>query len=675
VRSARLQGAVLLAAGLLCYANSLSGSFHYDDFHSLVDNPHIRTLKNLPAFFTDPLMFSGDPDKKMYRPLVLVSYACNYALDGYQVRGYHLFNILLHLGCSLLVWRLGLGLGLGEGALLAGLFFALHPLCGEPVNYLSSRSESLAALGYLGALLAHLRSGERPGFAGLSLGCFALALLSKEMALTLPLALWLVDRWLGRPRSWRSYAPHLALALAYVGVLLANRFLADSLAAPVRTPWAQAWTQAKALGYYLRLAWMPNALSVEHQFAAASGPEAASLLALALALSLGYLGWKGRATLPGLVAAWSLLVLLPVLLMPLNMLVNERRLYLVVAGLAWLVGGMAGARTRPFLLALLPLCGALTWERNAVWRDELSLWRDARQKAPGMYRVQANLGKALQLAGDREGALRAYQEALKLDDRHGDAYNNVATLLHQQGRLDEAIAWYQKALERYPGYEEIYQNLADAHRQKGELDQAVAMYRRALELDPEDGPAWNNCGQVLYQAGRLAEAEAAFRRAIALIPQQPEPYHNLGNLYGDQGRHDLAVEYYQQALERRPEQEASVRLNLALAWRKAGRADLALEALAQVLALDPGQNRARAEWGELLAEAGRQAEAAGVFAEAVARDPGYARAWFGLARAWEGMGRRAEAAGAYRRFLGVWQAQDARAALARERLKGLEGGR
>lgn len=668
-------GSALLAA--LCfgvYANSFSGSFHYDDFHSLADNPHIRSLANLPAFFTDPAMFSADLEKKMYRPLVLVSYALNYGLGGYAVEGYHLVNLLLHLGCSLLVWRVGMRL-VGEGAWLAGLLFAVHPLCSEPVNYLSSRSETLAALGYLGALLAHLKAGKGRQYRALSLGAFALALLSKEMALTLPLALWLVDRRGGERHPLRHYLGHLIIACLYVGVLLANRFLGDSLATPVHSFWAQGWTQAKALAYYLRLAWMPQALNVEHQFFLSPGPEPAAVLALALALSLGLLAWRGRSTLPGLVAAWSVVVLLPVLAMPLNMLVNERRLYLVVAGLCWLVGWAARGRVRILLLLLVPLGAALTWNRNEVWRDELSLWRDARAKAPDMYRVQTNLGKALQLSGDAQGALAAYQEALRLDERHGDAYNNVATILHQQGRLDEAITWYHKAIERYPQHEEIYQNLADAHSKKGELDQAVAMYQKALELDPENGAAWNNCGQTLYEAGRLGEAEVAFQKAAALLPQQAEPHNNLGNLYSRLGRPEEAVAHYLQALEHRPAEEVQVRLNLALALREAHQYEAAASAFAQVLERDPEQNRARAEWAEMLAGAGRHGEALPLFEESVGRDPRYARGWYGLARSAEALGRPAQAVGAYRSFLALWTAQDGRALLARQRLAALEAGR
>lgn len=667
-------GLVLILAGFLVYANSFSGSFHYDDFHSIVDNPHIRSLAEVPAFFADPRTFSGDPEKKMYRPLVVLSYALNYAAGGYQVAGYHLVNLLVHLGCGLLVWRLARHL-VGEGAWLAGLLFVVHPLGTEPVNYISSRSESLAALGYLGALLAHLKAETSPAWRWATLACFGAALLCKEMALTLPAALLLVDRWRGRWTRWRAYLPPMVLALAYVGVLLANRFLGDALAAPVHGAGEQAWTQAKALGYYLRLATMPQALNVEHQFALASAPNPAVLAALALVLSLAIAAWWGRSSLPGLVAAWGVLVLLPVLAMPLNMLVNERRLYLVVAGLCWLLAWALRGRLRLWFCLLVLVAAGLTWSRNEAWRDELSLWRDARSKAPAMYRVQTNLGKALQLAGDTPGAVAAYQAAIALDDRHGDAYNNLATILHQQGRFDEAIGWYRQALQRYPGNAEIYQNLADAYSQKGDLVQAAAMYGEALRLEPENGPAWNNCGQTLYLAGRLAEAEAAFQRAVRLLPQQAEPHNNLGNLYSRQGDHLRAIGEYQRALELQPAAEGAVRLNLALALRAAGQSEAAATALGQVLAADPRQVRALVELAELRAGQGRHAEAAALFERALAQDGGQARAWYGLALSRESLAQAPEAASAYRQFLSRWTAADARAAQAREHLRRLEAGR
>ena len=88
---------LLAALGLLLvYQNALDNSFHYDDFHSIKANPHIRNLANIPAFFQRPEMFSGMAERAMYRPLVLVSYALNYWLGGLDVQGFHLFNLGLH---------------------------------------------------------------------------------------------------------------------------------------------------------------------------------------------------------------------------------------------------------------------------------------------------------------------------------------------------------------------------------------------------------------------------------------------------------------------------------------------------------------------------------------------------------------------------------------------------
>ena len=136
-----LGAALLPLLLLLVYAGSFDNAFHYDDIHSLVENPHIRSLANIPAFFHQPELFSEDPKGAMFRPLVLTSYALNYALGEYRVEGYHLFNLLLHLANSLLVYLiLNKWWGSPMKAFAGGALFALHPINCESVNYICSRS-------------------------------------------------------------------------------------------------------------------------------------------------------------------------------------------------------------------------------------------------------------------------------------------------------------------------------------------------------------------------------------------------------------------------------------------------------------------------------------------------------------------------------------------------------
>ena len=183
-------GASIGVLALLVYAGSLDNAFQYDDLHSIVENPHIRSLSNIPAFFYQPELFSADPRNAMYRPLVLVSYALNHALSGDSVWSYHLLNLAIHLGTSCLLYALVCQLGgTWVQALLAGLLFALHPLASEPVNYISSRSESLCAFLFLLAFLGYAHGGRKAW--GLGICAFVGALLAKSVGVVLPLVLLL----------------------------------------------------------------------------------------------------------------------------------------------------------------------------------------------------------------------------------------------------------------------------------------------------------------------------------------------------------------------------------------------------------------------------------------------------------------------------------------------------
>lgn len=726
----RLLLLLFICGGL--YANSLGGSFHYDDFHSIVDNPGIRELAAVGDFFRDTTYFSVDREKQMYRPLLLVTFAVNYTLGGYDVSGYHLVNIALHGLCAVLVWALGLRLRLGQDrAFVCALLFAVHPIAAEPANYISSRSELLMAAFFLFACLAHVThacSGRRCWYIAAVVGA-ALTLLSKSVGLVLIGVVVTCDchllGWTAARRRWLAYLPYLALSLAYV--LFSWSLVDRALSTRLRSVPTQFLTQVEALVYYIKLLVVPWGLNVEHQFFEAI-PGGVALLSLLLLLSVVFLLWWGRrGRLAGGVTfglAWCGLVLVPTFVTPLNMLVNERRLYLAAVGLIWalvrLVPDHLLHLRRGRLLLLLPLLLALlTWERNLVWASELTLWRDAVAKAPEMYRAQTNLGKALHLAGETDAALACYHRALAIDDRHGDAYNNIATILHADSkrlagagekaasarRLAEAIGFYHQAVERYPNYEEIHQNLADAYAQAGDLDRAIAHYERALDINRRNGGIWNNFGQTLSAAGRTDEAEVAFTEAARLLPEQAEPFNNLGNLYHGRGLFKRAVEQYERALQRQSSTREKVLENLADTYLEMERLEEALDAVEEALRLaqkspvlhllrgrierraddlpaaiasleraielDRGMARAYAELGETYALAGSHERAAAVFLAGHRVDSGYSRVLYGAALSFEALDQGREALAAYRAFTESWPHRDKRRDHSRRRMEAL----
>ena len=689
----------------LCYVNFASGAFHYDDFHSLVQNPHIRTLANIPDFFTEPATFSADVEKKMYRPVLLLSYAVQYAVHGYEPLGFLLANLLIHIVASILVCALaGDLLGSRRAGLVAALFFAAHPIAGEPVNYISSRSESLAACFYLATLLLAVQ-GRRNG----ALLCYSVGLLVKSVLITAPVLLWIIDGWLRRgQRSWRYFMPYAGVAVGYVGLISYNRFLSGSLAAPVRDWMTQLLTQCKTPAYYLHLLAMPSNLNVEHQFFAAKAPDAAVVVGFALLASLGWLAWVGRGRFPGAMLLCGAVLLLPTTIMPLNMLVNERRLYLVLACLALGAGYLSNRLSRRWQFVWLLCAVGLCLQRNPVWQSELTLWQDATKKAPLMYRTQANLGKALQLAGRPGEARAAYLRAIDLDDRQADPYNNIATLYHLEGDVIEAIAWYEQAIDRNPQLNEVHQNLGDAYAQQGAPDKAIAAYKRALAIDGEKGEVWSNYGLILYREGHLNAAAAAFQMAIERLPGQAEPYNNLANIYVDRREYGAAENLYKEALQKTSEQNGQILANLGDLYRvlgryaegrarlgeamglqpanadwqfrlgrlerEAGREDMARKALLRAVELDPGHIRARVQLAEIYGDAGAWNEAVGEYRMVLLEQRDYSRAWYGLAGALDALGDVDGALAAYGEFLAGWTKQDRRASEARDRMRVLQGG-
>jgi hypothetical protein len=306
---------------LLCYVNALDGAFHYDDFHSIVDNPGVRSLENIPAFFWDTTLFSVDESKGMYRPLLLLTYALNYVVGGYASPGYQAVNLFLHIACSVLVWAIAaVFFRQGSIALMCGLLFAVHPMATEPVNYVSSRSELLAGVFYLGSFLTYLTAQRAAHLRHLSIVLFAFGLLSKATVVTLPLVLLVYDLWLvERVRDlsaavsvvrsrWRAYTPYWALVLLYFWLIKSVGFLDRSLAAPVRDWGTQLWTQIKAPVYYAKLMVMPIGQNVEHQFFESQSPASGVVvMGTFLVISILIILWLTRTRVGGFCVGWCVI--------------------------------------------------------------------------------------------------------------------------------------------------------------------------------------------------------------------------------------------------------------------------------------------------------------------------------------------------------------------------------
>jgi protein O-mannosyl-transferase len=443
VTERRADALVLLGAVAGAWATSFRGTFQFDDWNVIVDEPRVASLAawwgSMPGI----------------RPLLKLTWAANHE-SGLGVAGFHAGNLAVHAVAALLALRLLRHVAARAGVdgpaaraapLLGAVLFALHPVQVEAVTYLSGRSASMAGALALGSAVAWLsaREGGRGWMGwGLSPLLFAAALATKESAVALPAGLLLLAAIdVRRPFRWRdalrAIAPHLGVLAAATVLFVASpvygRMLARS--AGLRSPWVNVLTHVDALtwlaGQVIRIDRLvaDPALPPIDGLGARVAIEATALLGL---LAIGSWALRRRPALAfGLL--WFL-VWLPATgwWLPRPDPASERQLYLSVLGPAWLAGSwlspwaVAGGARRAAVAALVVLLGIATARRSLVYADEVGFWQDVASKAPANPRAHANLGFALASRCRTAEAERALLRALEIDPGYVRAAVNLRLL-------------------------------------------------------------------------------------------------------------------------------------------------------------------------------------------------------------------------------------------------------
>ena len=539
----------LLAVGIgLAYSGSLGVGFYFDATSGITNNPAIRSLRNIPSFFTNPYALWLEHTQVDIRPVLLITYAVNYAISGLEPWSWHVLNLMLHFTASLLVFVIvrdhvwwpprdrGPSAEARIPAAAAALFFALAPLNSQPVDFMWARSALLCGTLYLGAFLAFVRRRW-------SLGAvlFALALLTKAIAITLPVMLLIHDfvyrdrtryptvrRYVmdGRRLTLPLVLPAL-LAAAYVAyrAIVLPPWAAEARHEAWVTPWIWFISQWSALLYYVRLFVWPDALSMDHGY-----PYTTSLLAprawLALLVLLAWIGLALRAVrrYPQVTfaTAWFFVTLAPESsFVALSEVVNDHRPYIASALglsvlLAWLLHrGAALVAPRPSALfaavslalsiAAVPYDRYRTWQ----WQDALRNWEDTLRKSPSNGRAWMNAGQNLMSRGELAAARRYFERARQLAPRSAFVYMNLCMLEAREGHLEEALHAASEAVRLRPDFSPSYLLLGNVLAKSGRTEEAAAAYRRAAALDPHDRAA----PQALARLASGADQDEALMRA------------------------------------------------------------------------------------------------------------------------------------------------------------------
>jgi tetratricopeptide (TPR) repeat protein len=484
----------------------------------------------------------------------MFTYWLNYHLFVTDPFGYHVLNILIHAFNTALVFLIldkllalaGWAKQRGRNvAILCSSIFLIHPLATESVSYIAGRSESLAAMFVLGAyaIFLYRRQGGiswRDAVAVVTL--FGLGVAAKENAVALIGVLLLTDCMFSSGRNWRLYvllAPGVVFA---AGIVLPVLWHGGNAGFSIREfTWYQyAFTEARALFTYLRLAILPLGQSVDHDFPISHtiGQYGAWMYLAALAILIGN-AIRFRRRFP--LSCFGLLMFL-ILLAPTSSVIPiadplvERRMYLPMIGLL-LIACDAASRIRlntpaaySLIAAGLLFFAACTYDRNRLWgqpdqllaaaasqsvhnprpfanltdvlianrrcSEALPWLAHAERLLPNNYMIEASWGRALECVGRREEALRRLQSAAALQPTW-KLFELIGLLYGEMNRLDDAREALRRAVELEPHAGSPHRSLALCHEASGDPLAAQSEYRVALNIDPHDTIARRGLARVI----------------------------------------------------------------------------------------------------------------------------------------------------------------------------------
>ncbi len=510
---------------------------------------------------------------------------------GVQGGAMHLTNAILHAITAVLLYiflRRATG-ARGRSAFVAAIF-ALHPLHIESVAWIAERKDVLCALFWMLTLLAYLRYSERksPVRYGAVLGLFALALLSKAMAVTLPLVLILVDWWPLKRAQFGKFdralliekLPMLAMsAAASIATIAVQR---NAISTADRLPVLSRIANASlSIGTYLVQMIWPSGLAVIYPLENSTHWLQSALAAIVV----GALTWAAIRKAPAYAAVgwlWFLVVLLPVLgLIQVGLQSHaDRYTYLPSIGIsiaiAWSAAALFEKRGYP-KLALRAIAAAacavfaiVTWNDLVYWSNSVTLFQHAVEVTPHNYVAYNNLGSALRQQGRISEAIAAFQAASEIQPQAADIHDNLGEALTAAGRIQEAKPHLTKAVELIPDFSKAHVDLGSVLMREQKLPEAESQYRTALSLEPQNADANSGLAGTLALEGRMSEAQPYFAAALPQMmealrdnPDSADLHFNIGTVYGILGRSDEAIREFEKVLELRPD-DAEARYKLEM---------------------------------------------------------------------------------------------------------------
>jgi len=609
---------VLSVLILAAYSNTFHATWQFDDEPNILQ----RSALHLTELRWSEIKKTFVNEKgAIYRPVACFSLALNYYYGKDRVFGYHLVNIFIHVLTSIFLFLFiyqGLNLPVlalkyaphrYAIALLSTTLWALNPIQTQAVTYIVQRMASMAGMFYVLVMFLYLKARMAKGLQNrvlLFTACAIAGLLaigSKENAFMIPVSLYLFEILLLRGLSNDNRMKQLKILTAVLFIslglcllfflLLRGGIDFSGYEKRVFTLKERLLSEPRIILFYITLIFypMPDRLSVAHDIPVSSSLFDPPTTLLSILLVTGILFTAVRISRKYPFVSFSLVFfflnhLIESSFLPLELVFEHRNyipsmfLFVPVALLLW--HGITSQHLKRWIRALVSLfvvClivafGHGTFVRNSIWKSQETLWLNATEVAPALWRPWHNLGryyadnqahdKALtlysqalskrlsinktdkkltyynigheyQALGQKDKALFYYQEAARIDPTFAPPLTNKAVLLSERGEIKEAIQEYMEAIRYKENLPEPYINLGYLYLRTGQIDEAIKILEKSLTLNPDSAIARKGLACGYRRKGLFGKAYLTYQTALALEPKDLSPLLYLAEIYGTKG--------------------------------------------------------------------------------------------------------------------------------------------
>ncbi len=629
--------ACIIIIGILAYSNTLNSPFVFDDYEYIVNNSVIKELTVSP----DPAKIISLPYdlKKQFWNRILghLSFALNYKIHGLDVKGYHLFNLTIHLVNALLIYVLiqltfktpfilsrtkfdpSFDPGMSKSiSFICALLFTIHPIQTEAVSYISQRLTSLATLFYFVALIFYVKSRySKTAYVSvnyfIALVATIFAMKTKEISFTLPICISVYE-FMFFTGAWKKRLAYLLPFILTMFIIPLTLLPTDTLGS-LFNGIGQAsketvsisrldylYTQFSVIATYLRLLVLPVNQNLDYDYPVYHSLAVPTvylsflllLLIIAIAFFLLHLSRKNRSLswcyrLISFGIFYSFITIsVESSIIPIKDVIFEHRMYLPFFGFSLSVATgliafrrnlngpiFSGIAILATLVVVVILTGT-TYLRNMIWSSPIALWQDTVEKSPSKSQAHNNLGLSYAKVGRIDDAIKEYRIAITLKPDHPEAHNNLGVNYSKIGRIDDAIKEFLLVIALNPDNPEAHNNLGVNYSKIGRIDDAIKEFLLAIRLRPYYTEVHNNLAISYENKGEFSNAITEYSIISKLDPETAEIHNKLGALYRRMARYDDARVEYLKAIKLKPDFVAAHN-NLGFIYEQQGHLDDAIK--------------------------------------------------------------------------------------------------